>query len=289
MKGLILAGGTGSRLFPVTSGTNKQLLPIYDKPMIYYPISTLMLAGIKEILIITNPESIDNFERALGDGSVYGLNIEYAVQAKPEGLAQAFIIGEKFIGDGACCLVLGDNIFYGSGIFDEVDLVGNVGAHVFTYEVSNPSDYGVLELDESGSPLSIREKPTKTNSKLAVTGLYFFDSSVAGIAKTIKPSPRGELEITSVIESYLNAGKLKYTKLSRGYAWLDTGTPAAMHDASSFVKLIEDRTGLRIACLEEIAWRNQWISNEQLENRGRQLGNSQYGKYLLSLLEIDPR
>ena len=285
MKGLILAGGTGTRLYPLTSGVNKQLLPIFDKPMIYYPISTLMMAGIRDILVITNPENIENFRTVLGSGEKFGISISYASQPKPQGLAQAFIIGEKFINGEECCLILGDNIFYGSSMFELVPLDGTLKCHIFTYEVSNAEAYGILEIDSSGTAISIEEKPVEPKSKLAVTGLYFFDSKVTQIAKQITPSDRGELEITSVIEHYLQRGELGFTRLSRGYAWLDTGTPASMHDAATFVRLIEERTGLKIACLEEIAWRSGWITDIQLTARANELSKSSYGQYLMTLLQ----
>ncbi len=285
MKGLVLAGGTGTRLYPVTAAVNKQLLPIFDKPMIYYPISTLMMAGIRDILVITNPENIENFKSVLGSGEKFGISISYASQPKPQGLAQAFIIGEKFINGEECCLILGDNIFHGSSMFEFVPLDGTLKCHIFTYEVSNANAYGILEIDSSGTAISIEEKPTEPKSKLAVTGIYFFDSKVTQIAKQITPSDRGELEITSVIEHYLQRRELEFTRLSRGFAWLDTGTPASMHDAATFVRLIEERTGLKIACLEEIAWKSGWITDNQLTARANELSKSSYGQYLMTLLQ----
>jgi len=285
MKGIILAGGTGSRLWPITKSVSKQLLPVYDKPMIYYPIATLMLAGIKEILLITTPYDRESFESLLGDGSGFGIKIQYALQSKPEGLAQAFIIGEDFLGKDSCLMILGDNIFHGVGLGNELaNSLPSSGAHIFTYEVANPSEYGVLVIDSFDKPVSITEKPKEFISNLAVTGLYFFDSNVSVFAKEVKPSSRGELEITSLIEAYLKAGLLTYTKLSRGTAWLDTGNPDSLHDAGSYIKIIEDRTGLKIACLEEIAWHKDWITNEQIEKRALDFKLNDYGKYLRQLL-----
>jgi glucose-1-phosphate thymidylyltransferase len=266
MKGIVLAGGTGSRLWPVTKAVSKQLLPVYDKPMIYYPIATLMMAGIREILIITSPNDYELFKSVLGDGDKFGVKFTYTAQPKPEGLAQALIIGEEFLSGDSCLMILGDNIFHGAGLGHElVKTLPNVGAHIFTYEVSDPSQYGVLTLDSSGKAESIEEKPERTNSKLAITGLYFFDGSVSEIAKNVSPSKRGELEITSVLQQYLDLKLLTFTQLSRGVAWLDTGSPTSMHDASTYVRVIEERTGLKIACLEEIALQNQWITVDKLE------------------------
>jgi glucose-1-phosphate thymidylyltransferase len=266
MKGIVLAGGTGSRLWPVTKAVSKQLLPVYDKPMIYYPIATLMMAGIREILIITSPNDYELFKSVLGDGDKFGVKFTYTAQPKPEGLAQALIIGEEFLSGDSCLMILGDNIFHGAGLGHElVKTLPNVGAHIFTYEVSDPSQYGVLTLDSSGKAESIEEKPERTNSKLAITGLYFFDGSVSEFAKNVSPSKRGELEITSVLQQYLDLKLLTFTQLSRGVAWLDTGSPTSMHDASTYVRVIEERTGLKIACLEEIALQNQWITVDQLE------------------------
>jgi glucose-1-phosphate thymidylyltransferase len=285
MKGIILAGGTGSRLWPITKSVSKQLLPVYDKPMIYYPIATLMLAGIKEILLITTPHDKESFESLLGDGAGFGINIQYAVQPKPEGLAQAFIIGEDFLGQDSCMMVLGDNIFHGVGLGNELaNSLPSTGAHIFTYEVANPSEYGVLEIDNLNTPISITEKPKEFISNLAVTGLYFFDSKVSAFAKAVKPSKRGELEITSLIEAYLKAGTLTYTKLSRGTAWLDTGNPDSLHDAASYLPIIEDRTGLNIACLEEIALKNGWISRDHIVAQINHYRENDYAKYLKKLI-----
>lgn len=286
MKGIILAGGTGSRLWPITKSISKQLLPVYDKPMIYYPLSTLMLAGVNEVLIITTPNDREAFEDLLGDGDAFGIKIQFAVQPKPEGLAQAFIIGEEFLGGDTCLMILGDNIFHGAGLGHELSLsLPKSGAHIFTYEVANPSEYGVLEIDSFNKPISITEKPKNYISNLAVTGLYFFDSEVSRIAKAVVPSDRGELEITSVIAEYLRNRTLTFTKLSRGTAWLDTGNPGSLHDAASYVRIIEERTGLKIACPEEIAWHSGWINNEQLEKRSLEYKTNDYGKYLQKLLK----
>ena len=285
MKGIILAGGTGSRLWPITKSVSKQLLPVYDKPMIYYPIATLMLAGIKEMLLITTPHDKDSFVSLLGDGSGFGIKIEYAVQPKPEGLAQAFIIGEEFLGKDSCMMILGDNIFHGVGLGNELaDSLPSTGAHIFTYEVANPSEYGVLEINNLDAPISITEKPKEFISNLAVTGLYYFDSKVSALAKEVKPSSRGELEITSLIEAYLNSGTLTYTKLSRGTAWLDTGNPNSLHDAASYIRIIEDRTGLKIACLEEIAMRKGWITRDQIIDQIKHYRENHYAKYLKKLI-----
>lgn len=283
MKGIILAGGTGSRLWPITKSVSKQLLPVYDKPMIYYPIATLMLAGIREILLITTPHDKEAFESLLGDGSGFGINIQYAVQPKPEGLAQAFIIGEDFLGQDSCMMILGDNIFHGAGLGRDISRVlPESGAHLFTYEVSNPSDYGVLEIDQKGNPKSITEKPKSFISNLAVTGLYFFDKKVSEFAKQVKASPRGELEITSVINFYLENHDLTYTNLSRGSVWLDTGNPDSLNDAAEYVRIIEKRSGLKIGCLEEIALDNNWLGAEAVKSAALKYSNS-YGKYLDSL------
>jgi glucose-1-phosphate thymidylyltransferase len=286
MKGIVLAGGTGSRLWPITKSVSKQLLPVYDKPMIYYPISTLMLAGIQEILLISTPQDKEAFESLLGNGSAFGINIQYAIQPKPEGLAQAFIIGENFLGQDSCMMILGDNLFHGVGLGNELsNSLPSTGAHIFTYEVANPSEYGVLEIDDLSSPVSITEKPQKYTSNLAVTGLYFFDSKVSALAKAVKPSSRGELEITSLIDVYLKAGTLTYTKLSRGTAWLDTGNSDSLHDAASYIRIIEDRTGLKIACLEEIAWNKGWIDREVLEGHIQINIKNSYGRYLKKIAE----
>ena len=285
MKGIILAGGTGSRLWPITRGVSKQMLPVYDKPMIYYPLSTLMTAGIRDILIITTPEDSEAFRRLLGDGSNWGIHLGYAVQPTPEGLAQAFIIAEEFLDGDAAALVLGDNLFYGPGLGRRLGSLLDVnGGHVFAYEVANPSDYGVVEFDDAGLVLSIEEKPESPKSHFAVPGLYFYDSSVVDVAKSIQPSARGELEITAVNERYRREGSLTVTVLERGTAWLDTGTFRTLQDAGEFVRVIEDRTGTKIGCLEEVAWRHGWITDDQLREQAQVLSKSGYGDYLLSLL-----
>lgn len=289
MKGIVLAGGSGTRLYPITKGVSKQLLPIYDKPMIYYPISVLMLAGIREILIISTPDDLPAFKRLLGDGSDYGLRFEYAEQPSPDGLAQAFIIGEQFIGKDSICLVLGDNIFHGAGLNkllnEAVKAVENNKATVFGYRVDDPERYGVAEFDADGNCLSIEEKPQHPKSNYAVVGLYFYPNDVIGIAKNIKPSARGELEITSVNQEYLTQGRLKVQKFERGYAWLDTGTYDSLAEASIFVEVIEKRQGLKIACLESIAYHRGWITAEKLREVAAPMAKNQYGKYLLKLLE----
>jgi glucose-1-phosphate thymidylyltransferase len=285
MKGIVLAGGTGSRLWPITWGVSKQLIPIYDKPLVHYPISTLMLAGIREILIITTPQDQDSFKRLLGDGSKYGARFHFAVQNNPDGLAQAFIIGEKFIGEDSCALVLGDNIFHGEGLGTQLQAITDItGAHIFAYKVRDPERYGVVEFDESGKILSIEEKPKVPRSSYAVPGLYFYDNSVVEIAKAIKPSDRGELEITSVNKAYLDKGLLNTTVLERGTAWLDTGTFESLNVASSFIQIIEERQGLKISCLEEVAWRNGWISDSDLEARADEYKSSPFADYLRNLL-----
>jgi glucose-1-phosphate thymidylyltransferase len=281
MKGIVLAGGTGSRLWPITKVTSKQLLPVYDKPMIYYPLATLMLAGVRDILIITTPHDQPAFESLIGDGSQFGIKLTYAIQPKPEGLAQAFIIGEEFLNGDSCLMILGDNIFHGAGLGHQLqETLPNTGAHIFTYAVSDPTQYGVLNLDENGNPVAIEEKPKNPTSNLAVTGLYFFDNRVSDVAKKVTPSARGELEITSVIDWYLKNQSLTVTQLSRGAAWLDTGNPNSMHDASTYVRVIEERTGLKIACLEEIAFHNSWIAESHLDQLILSYRGNAYGEYL---------
>lgn len=290
MKGIVLAGGSGTRLYPITKGISKQLIPIFDKPMIYYPISVLMLAGIKDILIISTPYDLPSFKRLLGDGKSIGVNFEYAEQPSPDGLAQAFIIGEKFIGNNSVCLVLGDNIFYGSGFTSLLkesvfNAERNDLASVFGYYVNDPERYGVAEFDKSGNCLSIEEKPKEPKSNYAVVGLYFYPNSVIEVAKSIKPSPRGELEITSVNQVYLKNKKLKVQTLQRGFAWLDTGTHDSLSEASTFIEVIEKRQGLKVACLEEISLKNGWISKTELEELAKPMAKNQYGQYLISLLK----
>jgi len=288
MKGIILAGGSGTRLHPITLATSKQLLPVFDKPMIYYPLSVLMLAGIKEILIITTPEDQEGFKRLLGDGSQWGINLKYVVQFSPDGLAQAFILGEEFIGDDDVCLVLGDNIFYGHGF---VDLLSNAvkttkdanKAAVFGYWVNDPERYGVCTFDASGNVTTIEEKPEEPKSNYAVVGLYFYPNDVIKVAKTIQPSSRGELEITTVNQAYLDKNRLKVELMGRGFAWLDTGTHESLLEASHFVETLEKRIGLKVACPEEIAYNQEWISKEQLLAQGEKLSKNQYGQYLLSI------
>lgn len=290
MKGIVLAGGSGTRLFPITKGVSKQLLPVYDKPMVYYPVSVLMLAGIREILIISTPSDLPGFKRLLGDGSDYGVRFEYAEQPSPDGLAQAFIIGESFIGDDTACLVLGDNIFYGQSFTAMLkravaDASESGDATVFGYWVKDPERYGVAEFDDSGRVLSIEEKPAAPKSNYAVVGLYFYPNSVVEVAKSIKPSARGELEITTVNQEFLKQGKLTVQRFGRGFAWLDTGTFDSLSEASTFVEVLEKRQGLKIACLEEIAYNNGWIDSDKLRELAAPMAKNQYGQYLLSLIK----
>lgn len=286
-KGIVLAGGSGTRLYPLTMVTSKQLLPVYDKPMIYYPLSTLMLAGIKDILIISTPKDLPNFEKLLGDGSRYGINLSYKEQPSPDGLAQAFILGEEFIKNDNCAMILGDNIFHGNGLKAQLKKAAEnrEGATVFGYYVEEPERFGVIEFDKSGKIISIEEKPKQPKSKYAVTGLYFYDNKVCGYSKALKPSPRGELEITDLNRIYLEKGKLDVITLGRGYSWLDTGTVDSLIEASEYVKVIETRQGLKISCLEEIAYKNKWIDKETLLKSAEEYGKSPYGEHLKNVAE----
>ena len=289
MKGIVLSGGSGTRLFPITKGISKQMIPISDKPMIYYPISTLMLAGIRDILIITTPQDLPSFQRLLGDGSDYGINLQYAVQPSPDGIAQAFLIGEEFIGDDNVCLILGDNIFHGSNfqtsLHKALENLEENKATVFGYQVTDPERYGVAEIDNEGNCISIEEKPIHPKSNYAVTGLYFYPNSVVEVAKNITPSARGELEITSVNQVYLEQGLLAVEKLGRGFAWLDTGTHDSLSEASTFIEVIEKRQGLKVGCLEEIAYNNGWLTREKLLEMAVPMAKNQYGQYLLNLVK----
>jgi glucose-1-phosphate thymidylyltransferase len=286
MKGIVLAGGTGSRLFPITNVVSKQLLPVYDKPMVYYPLATLMAAGIREILIITTPRDLEAFKVLLGDGQRWGMSIDFVVQESPAGLAQAFLLGENFVGDSSVALILGDNIFHGPGLDTQLrQQTTPQGGVIFAYEVSNPQDYGVIEFDSTGKAISVDEKPVNPRSNFAIPGLYFFDNHVVDVAKNVQPSHRGELEITSVISEYLQRDQLRVEVLPRGTAWLDTGTFSTMHDAGTYVRIIEERQGSRVGCVEELAWRNKWINTSQLETLAHNQLASGYGEYLMRLVD----
>jgi glucose-1-phosphate thymidylyltransferase len=286
MKGIVLAGGTGSRLWPITKGASKQLLPIYDKPLIHYPIGTLMLAGIRDIFVITTPEDAPAFKRLLGDGSDIGVNFQYGIQESPRGIGEAFVIAENFIGDDEVALILGDNLFHGHGLGTQLKEIRNIhGAEIFAYSVSDPERYGVVEFDESGIAKSIEEKPSRPKSSFAIPGLYFFDNSVIDIARDTHPSPRGEIEITTINQTYLEAGSLRVRILPRGTMWLDTGTVDSLNAASNYVKIIEERQGQKISCLEEISWRNKWISDSELEKIAGVFKTNEYGNYLSKLVE----
>jgi glucose-1-phosphate thymidylyltransferase len=288
MRGIVLAGGTGSRLWPITLGGSKQLLPIYNKPLIYYPISVLMQANIREILIITTSKDQSAFQTVLGNGSGFGISIQYAVQERPEGIAQAFLIGREFIGNEDVALILGDNLFYGAGLEEKLPIeLSTKGSRIFTYQVANPIDYGVLNVDSEGKPISVEEKPIAPNSNLAITGLYYFDSKVVEVAKRIRPSGRGELEITSIMQTYIENDDLEYVQLPPGVAWLDTGTPNSLSDASIFVRVLEERTGSKIACLEEIAFKKGWMTVQELQQRTLFYGKSDYGLYLQRILNTE--